>query len=416
MSKLSRLVSFSLLPLVLLTPAAFGQGGKKPGPTPGGDDGTAGEAAPVKVNVGGTPKGVDEAIKKNADKIEKECKKITDQIGADFHGAQGLTLTIFSEEPADRIQQLVRMGEAMLFELAKDFEVDPVADLWAKRSGPFYMYHFKSKSSFTDACRGYLDKRHASHGLNPSAFQDVGGLILPFPSPLSAMWANENVESKMAHRIGQMFMEYLSRVGPRFPEPKAEAKDGETAPDGPATGEAPKPLKPGEKEPEIEQTEWLTEGMAMYSAIRFTGVNALYCIANANYAGGIAIADKNRDTAYRLICLEIAQGTEDKGKDFALLTKTDLNALSFLDLAKSYSFIDWAMLPANRAKFVATFKGMRGGRSFATSLKKAQGWTMADLEDNWKKYVLEEYGGKKKKPAAPDPKAKDPKAKDPKKK
>ncbi|MFN0206278.1 MAG: hypothetical protein ACKVS6_08180 [Planctomycetota bacterium] len=416
MSQLARLVSFSLLPIVLLTSSALAQGGKKPGPS--GDDGTSGEAAPVKVNITGTPKGVDEAIKKNDDKIKKECEKLSGQIGADFHGAQGLTIAIFAEDPTDRIQQLVRMADSMVFDLAKDFGVDAVADLWAKRAGPFYMYHFKSKSSFTDACRGYLDKRHASHGLgkNLAGFQDVGGLILAFPSPLASDWELDNIESEIAHRIGQTFMTYVSRVGPRFPEPKPLATDGEAAADGPSTGEAPKPMKPGEKEPEIEQIEWLTEGMAMYSAIRFTGSNSMYCITNAKYAGGIAIADKNRDTAYRLICLEIAQGTEDKGKDFAQLTKTDLNALTFLDLAKSYSFIDWAMQPAHREKFVATFKGMRGQRSFATSLKRATGWTLSDLEDNWKKYVLEEYGGKKKKPTAPDPKAKDPKAKDPKKK
>jgi hypothetical protein len=406
-----------------LTPAVLAQGGKpKPGPK-GGDDGTSGaEAAPVKINTSGIPKGVPEAIKNNTEKMKKECEKISGQIGAEFHGAQGPTVALYSEDPQDRVQKLVEMSESIIFDLSKDFQIDPLADLWAKRMGPFNMFHFKSKGSFTDACRGYLDKRFPSHSLgkNPGAFQDVGGYITPLPSPIACDWEQNNIESAMAHRIGQTFAIYVARLGPRFAEPKPEVKEGDGAPPTdppkePTTGDPPKPLNPNaQKEPEREELAWLEEGMAMYTAIRFTGVNAMFCITDTKYVGAIAIADKNRDTAYRLICIEIANGTEDKAKDFAQLTKTDLNALTFIDLAKSYSLFDWLMRAENRPKIVQTMKGMRGGVTFAASLKKATGWSMSEFESQWKKFVLDEYQNKgKKKPSAPTP---DPKGKDPKKK
>lgn len=401
------LLNSTILSLVFLSSVGFAQGGKKPAPPkPGGagDDGTSsGDKAAVKVNVGAVPKGVDEAIKKNEDKVKKESEKISGQIGADFHGAQGLSIAIYAEEPVDRIQQLVRLSESMVSELSKDLEVDWLKDLWAQKMGPFNFYCFKSKTSFGDAYREFLEKRFPSHGLNRNRqhIVETGRFIMEMPSPIAAGELNQ-YESTFAHWIGQTVAFYMMRVGAPFPGgAPAAAPETEGGEAEPATGDAPKPIpgkggKAEDKELEKEELSWLMEGMAIYSSVRFVGTNQMYCVTNSQYVGNLAIADKNRDTAYRLICLEVAQGTEDKGKDFALLTHTDTNALSYIDLAKSWSFYEWMMRPENRPKLIATLKGMRGPHSFAASLKKNTGLSMSELEEAWKKYVIGEYGGKKK--------------------
>jgi hypothetical protein len=149
--------------------------------------------------------------------------------------------------------------------------------------------------------------------------------------------------------------------------------------------------------------------------VRFVGANRVYCVSDTRYVGKTGMADKDLDTSYKLVCLEIAQGEEDKAKDFASLIKTEQNALNYLDLAKSWSFCDWMMRAENRPKFLAVMAGMRYS-SFQTSVKNNLGWSLSDLESEWKKFVIGEYGGKKK-TAPADPKAKGKDApKDPKKK
>lgn len=408
---------------VFLTPLAIGQTKKPTPPKPsGGDDGTASaEKTATKVNIGAVPKGVDEAIKKNEDKVKKEAEKISGQVGGEFHGAQGLCLAIYAEEPADRLRQLVRMSDTMVFELAKDLEVEPLDDLWAKRFGPFNAYCFKSKATFGDAYREYLEKRFPSHGLNRNrqGIIDTGRFIMSGPSPLAGGEVDD-YEGSLAHWMGQTVITYMMRMGPPFKNVKAavpteggtggskEQIDGPEQDDGPPK---PLPVKPQEKKDkdealEKEELSWLTEGFAIYASVRFIGANRTYCVSDTKYVGSIAVADKDRDTAYKLICYEVANGTEDKGKDFALLTKTDNNALGYVDLAKSWSFFDFMMRPENRPKLIATLKGMRGPVSFERSLKLATGWSLSDLETNWKKYAMDEYGGKKKKPTGPEPKKK----------
>lgn len=408
----------SFLFLTFLAPLSLAQGGKKPQPPKpggGGDDGTSStEKAPVKVNVGAVPKGVDEAIKKNEEKVKKETEKISAQIGASFHGAQGLSIALYAEEPTERLQQLVRTAEAMVAELGKEFDLDPLKDLWAQKYGPFNFYCFKSKGSFGDAYREFLEKRFPSHGLNRnrSHIIETGRFIMELPSPLAAGEVDQ-YESTFAHWLGQTSIFYMMRIGPAFPS-AAKAPDA-TEGGEPTTGDAPKPLPGGDakkaedKELEKEELSWLMEGMAIYASVRFVGANQMYCVTNSQYVGNLAIADKNRDTAYRLICLEIAQGTEDKAKDFALLAHTDTNGLSYIDLAKSWSFFEWMMRAENKPKLIATLKGMRGPHSFAASLKKNANMSMPELEEGWKKYVLAEYGGKKKSGSTPttDPKGKD---------
>ncbi|MBI3819231.1 MAG: hypothetical protein HY286_11105 [Planctomycetes bacterium] len=405
-----------VLTFAALASTSLAQGGKKPGPAPpkpgsGGDDGTASkDKTPVKVNIGAVPKGVDEALKKNEDKTKAEAAKVSAQIGADFHGAQGPSIAIYAEEPIDRLQQLVRISETFVAELSHDLEVEPFKDLWAQRLGPFNFYCFKSKSTFGDAYREYLEKRFPSHGLNHSRALNLetGRFIREVPSPLAA---GEIVqyESTLAHLIGQTISFFVMREGPPFPSKAAAATPTEGGDEPTKPTDAPKPLTPTpkdkteDKELEKEELSWLMEGFAMYCSVRFTGSNQMYCVTNSQYVGSLAIADKNKDTAYRLICCEIAQGVEDKAKDFSLLTHTDTNALTYIDLAKSWSFYDWMMRPENRPKLVAVMKGMRGPHSFAASLKMNAGMSTQQLEEQWKAFVMKEYVGGKKKPANSGP-------------
>jgi hypothetical protein len=353
------------------------QGGKKGGKSPGTGEGGEEklEAAPVKVNIGAVPKSTDEAIVKNAEKSKKESEALSTELGGDFHCAQGTTVAIRAEEPLDRIQDLVRVAETMLVELSADLGVDPIKDLWAARLGPFQVYCLKSKASLSDALP-YLEKRFPRHNLKSgrSMLLDIGRFIFETPSPLAGGEVDD-YEHTLGHWMGQLTLYFLVRPMTAAPE----KTDLEVL--------------------ESESISWLSEGCAMYAAVRFLGSNRTYCVTDAKYVGKIAIANKDLDTAYRLVCLEMANGDE-KSKDFALLTKSDTNALDYLDLAKSWSFFDWMMRDENRPKLVAVLKGMRSG-SFAASLKKNAGMSLEDLEAKWKAFVTEEYGGKKKAAAPP---------------
>jgi hypothetical protein len=407
-------VSLVLLASVLVTSSVAGaQGGKGPGGKgPGGkpDAGSEAKEGAVKVTVAPAPKSVDEAMTKNVEKMKKECDQITEKIGSDVRGAQGLTIAFRAEESQDRVNQLTKLGEAMVFELAADFQVDAVKDLWASKQGPFQMFCFKSKASFGDAHREFLEKRFPGHNLEPQRKRhlDIGRFIAAGPSPLAAGEV-DLYEHSMAHWIGQELVFWVTHAGVPSQAKKPTPPAGET-PEARAAAEK-KEMEQREK----EDPSWLEEGFAIYASVRFVGANRVYCVSDTRYVGKTGMADKDLDTSYKLVCLEIAQGEEDKAKDFASLIKTEQNALNYLDLAKSWSFCDWMMRAENRPKFLAVMAGMRYS-SFQTSVKNNLGWSLSDLESEWKKFVIGEYGGKKK-TAPADPKAKGKDApKDPKKK
>jgi hypothetical protein len=354
------------------------------------------------------PKAVDEAISKNADKMKKDCQTLSEKMGSEVHGAQGTMIAITLEEPTERATSLTKMGEAMVYELAPELDVDPLQDLWAKNKGPFNLYLFKTKASFGDAYREFLEKRFASYGLagenERKRILEIGRFIREEPGPLGGGEVT-NYEEHLAHMVGQMVAHYMANGRPLLKQVK--------------TGDDGKPAYTGPTKEEIEQMKgeqqaWLHEGFAMYCSVRFVGRNAVYCVSDSRYVGKTGMADKDLDTSYRLVCLEMAQGEEDKAKDFATIIKTETNALNYLDLAKSWSFFDWMMRPENRANLSAVMKGMRNG-SFQGSLKRNTGMSLSDLESKWKEFVLKEYGGKKKS-TPPDPKNKKPDPKDPKKK
>jgi hypothetical protein len=392
--------------------AQGGKGGKKDGPKPAAEEP---KEAAVKANVGATPKEVEEAITKNADKMKKECQTLSEKIGSEIHGAQGTVVALRAEESADRVLHLTKLAETMVYELSRDFGVDPVKDLWAAKLGPFHMFCFKSKSSFGDAYREFLEKRFGTYGLanetERKQILEIGRFIREEPGPLAGGEIDAH-EYSIAHWISQQYVHYLTRLGMPPIARKVASGDGEAPATKPATVGVTK------EEMEILKNEdraWIQEGFAMYGSVRFLGANRTYCVTNSRYLGKTGIADKDLDTSYRLVCLEMAQGEEDKMKDFATLVKTENNSLNYLDLAKAWSFFDWMMREDNRPKLLALLTGMRSG-AFQTSLKKNLGLSLAELEAQWKDFVLKDYGGKKKTTPTPDPKDKKPNPKDPKKK
>lgn len=407
-SRLLLLASLSLVPV--LAAAQGGKGGKK-----GAEEAPKeGEEAAVALQLPPTPKAIDETIKKNVELAKKESVKLGEKLGGDFGVAFGTVLKVRAEGNSnERVQELVRAGDTMVEVLAEEFGVDKVKDLWAGSRGPFNMYYFKSKSTFGDALREVLEKEYPRHALNTDSktLLDIGRFIRETPSPLTGgFFENEAHEYHLAHMLGQTFVFYLTRGGPPFKSAPA------------TTGEGASEIEKIDPKVEMElmqqeDNSWLNEGAALYSSVRFCGANHTYCVTNAKYVGNIAIADKDVDTAYRLVCYEMAMGDE-KSKDFKTLSRTETNSLDYLDLAKAWSFYDWMTQAEMRPKLVALLKGMRG-RSFGTSLKQNLGWSFDDLEEKWKAFAKDEYGPKKKKKAddkskggkPAGPQKKDPKSK-----
>ena len=288
----------------------------------------------------------------------------------------------------------------MVYELAPELDVDPLQDLWAKNKGPFNLYLFKTKASFGDAYREFLEKRFASYGLagenERKRILEIGRFIREEPGPLGGGEVT-NYEEHLAHMVGQMVAHYMANGRPLLKQVK--------------TGDDGKPAYTGPTKEEIEQMKGSSRrgsrGLrhVLLGALRWAE-RRLTASATADMWEKTGMADRTSDTSYRLVCLEMAQGEEDKAKDFATIIKTETNALNYPDLAKSWSFFDWMMRPENRANPSAVMKGCATAPSRARS-SATPGCHSRISSRSGREFVLKEYGGKKKS-TPPDPKNKSP--------
>lgn len=149
-------------------------------------------------------------------------------------------------------------------------------------------------------------------------------------------------------------------------------------------------------------TNWLDEGMAIWSAMTYHGENLLYRVTNAKYDGASSIANKNADSAYKLVCKEMATGVLEQ-KAFSQLSNTELNDLDYKDLAKCWSIVSF-FIELHLDKFVEFQKEMRRveivddekpelavRRHVERKLQKVFGWTADDLDKQWATYVKARY-------------------------
>jgi hypothetical protein len=125
---------------------------------------------------------------------------------------------------------------------------------------------------------------------------------------------------------------------------------------------------------------WLSEGFAVYSAVRFGGKNTTYCYTVDVYAGKLGKASKGEDTAYNLICRESAQDKSDT--PIVELNAKKLNQLDDKDLAKGYSLSKLFLEKEPEAGMA--FLRLYDAKSIARCLKATFRMTPAEFDAHWR--------------------------------
>jgi len=125
---------------------------------------------------------------------------------------------------------------------------------------------------------------------------------------------------------------------------------------------------------------WLSEGFAIYTAVRWAGNNSTYCNNVSSYSGNVGKAQKGEDTSFGLICKEIAQDKSDTPIDS--LQKKKLNQLDDRDLAKSFSLVKMFIEkePDRGLSFLRLYSSGNVARVLKASYKLAPG----AFDDHWR--------------------------------
>ncbi|MEZ5987752.1 MAG: hypothetical protein R3F30_01225 [Planctomycetota bacterium] len=162
---------------------------------------------------------------------------------------------------------------------------------------------------------------------------------------------------------------------------------------------------------------WWTEGIGMWSSLDALGFNSFFRTTEAKYSN-VGDVDKGKDSDLVAICYEVAAGNyggDLKPKSFYQLSRTQLQKLNDVDLAMSWSVIDYLFkeriadwrkmielgnrMTTFRAAFVQVFgtDDQRGElkKAFETKndrmLDEIYTTVINSFEQQWKSWVLQNY-------------------------
>ncbi|MCB9882619.1 MAG: hypothetical protein H6834_12585 [Planctomycetes bacterium] len=320
---------------------------------------------------------IDGAVEKYSKADEKEASEIYDDLGIEISAMSSENFFICAQWEEQQLRENLKFCEGIIASLREQFAVPEKEKLF---SGRCRYYIYPDKQNFIDGFP-HLQRKlgQAFPGLmNPSTknlMVATGRFTLahsrdPKFSSLSGGFIDIPPKGYFAHVVGKTFVEYLG--GPL------------ALPDG--------------------TLEWLEEGFAIWTSLRFFGDNLLTSITASEYAN-TGRADKNKDNAYKLLCLEMIRGGSDKPmKTFYQLSHTKLNDLDFRDLARCWSLVHW-LTSAHQEKFIAFIRDLRKiekaesdrddteafRRLMERKVKKVFGWSLEQLDEEWKQWVLANY-------------------------
>lgn len=325
---------------------------KEKGGKPRSADGTASGKNPLD-SVGDVSQEVSDflaPIQANTDADAKIADELFDFFGQKFSVATSEHFSLRAQMPMEEVHRHLALAERLFVTCNKLFDLEPGFRHW---QGQYLMFHVKQKGTYNDLIE-WLDKHVTEFDAEQKKFfKDGGGLIDTVPNPLGArVEGSLPYERGIAHWVGQTYIDWL------------------------AFAAAP---------------PWLSEGFAAYTAVNEFGANEIYCSTNTKYANNVEMADKNKDSAYKLICLDLVAGALDDPHVFADMAAKSLNQLDYADLAKGWSLCDFFMRehPADFKKFVQNLRRHNGDSLLC--LKETLGWTAEDLDSNWKEYVNANY-------------------------
>lgn len=302
------------------------------------------------------PPEIDDFVKEGAERAEEDSKVKNDlegHFGQKFSAASSKSFQFAVQMPPEEADFHVYVAEKSLFDANAMFDLPPGTQAW---QGRFMIFHAKQKGTYTDMV-DWLDKNVAE--IKPETkkfFKDGGGLsTMTQKGPLCAHYeTNVPLKNAIPQWIGNFYVTAVSRGGAR---------------------------------------EWLQQGFGMYLAIHQFGVSLLTFVTETKYENTVEIADKNSDSAYRLICWDIVNGkfAEDgESKAWSELRTKDLNSLDYADLAKCWSLVDFFMTE-HREKFQEYVRKCGGYKDEEEALRAVFGWDGAALDDAWAEFVKTNY-------------------------
>lgn len=316
------------------------------------------------------------ALTKGFDKeIAEEGKALGEQLGVDIGVAASKHFALRIQGEQKLADEQLAYCEQIYAALCQTFGLPLEKPLW---NGQANFYIFADEANFLDAF-AFLDRKWAK------------------------LYSFESEEEKKRLRSGGRFVRVHSRNPAKFASLNAGFIDIPwQAYYANTIGMLVSANFAGPHRVPDRYTNWLDEGIAIWSSITYHGENLLYRVTNAKYDGKSAIANKNADSAYKLVCKEMASGILEQ-KPFSQLANTELNDLDYKDLAKCWSLTSF-LIELHLDKFVELQREMRNPelpegenpelavrRHVERKLQKVFGWTPDQLDQEWAKYVKARY-------------------------
>jgi hypothetical protein len=307
--------------------------------------------------------------------IGEEGKALGEQLGVDIGVGASTHFALRIQGEQKLADEQLAYCEQIYAALIQTFGLPPEKSLW---NGPANVYLFSDEANFLDAF-AFIDRKWAK------------------------LYSFEEEEEKKRLRSGGRFVRVHSRNPAKYASLNAGFLDIPwQAFYSNTIGMLVSANFAGPHVVSDRYTNWLDEGLAIWSAMTYHGENLLYRVTNAKYDGKSAIANKNADAAYKLVCKEMATGVLEQ-KPFAQLANTELNDLDYKDLAKCWSVTSF-LIELHLDKYVEVQREMRKvhivddekpelavRRHVERVIQKVFGWSLEQFDAEWMKYVKARY-------------------------
>lgn len=324
-----------------------GGGEKKPGGKDGSGSGKSGaqKGASKDGERHAAPdfsKATGEQIAKNAAADRAEAEELKAQLGEAPTVISSAHFSLKGSIDVEAAREALELAEQAYAELNIHFEKPANAVAFpSARGGKIHCYFLRDPAVVRELLP-YLESKFGA--IEPYLRADVlkgSGKAASATNSLAITKSDVDPKTYLLHQLGQVYIEALIA--------------GETPPA-------------------------ISEGFAVYVAVRWGGKNTTYCFNPDSYKGSVGKTAKGEDTAYLLLCKEMAQDKSDA--TFEALVKRKLNQLDDKDIAKLWSLSRMWMEtePEEGSSFLKLFSA----KQVARVLKASYRMTPAEFDDHWR--------------------------------
>ncbi|MBL8694021.1 MAG: hypothetical protein JNJ88_07975 [Planctomycetes bacterium] len=287
-------------------------------------------------------KATGEQIAKNAAADRAEAEELKAQLGEAPTVISSAHFSLKGAIEAEAAREALELAEQAYAELNIHFEKPANAAAFpSARGGKIHCYFLRDPAAVRELLP-YLESKFGA--LEPYLRQDVlkgSGKAANATNSFAITKSDVDPKTYLLHQLGQVYIEAFIA--------------GETPPA-------------------------ISEGFGVYVAVRWGGKNTTYCFNPDSYKGSVGKTAKGEDTAYLLLCKEMAQDKSDAS--FEALVKRKLNQLDDKDIAKLWSLVRMWMEtePEEGSSFLKLFSA----KQVARVLKASYRMTPAEFDDHWR--------------------------------